>query len=165
MKKIVSLLLLLMLIVAVPVLSEEVPEEPENLTIENCADLFTILELKNEFDQKIKDFAKEYVGQTIEFDGHIGYINNHGSYKTRYDILIGAWDYSEETFSGPNFQFSDVGIHDLGLSDLFLPDFVTMGSNIHIIAKVVKYNEMSGLFILDPVLIGPREIDKDKTSK
>lgn len=129
----------------------------ETLTIENCEDLATILQLKDEFDDRIKAFAADYAGQTIEFDGNIAAISPHERYKTRYDLLIYAGDYSETSISGPSFQFSDVGVFDLGLSDLDLPQFVRVGSNIHVVAVVKEYKKISGLFILDPVLITPRE--------
>lgn len=127
------------------------------LTIENCDDLATLLQLKDEFDDRIKAFAADYAGQTIEFDGNIAAISPHERYKTRYDLLIYAGDYSEASVSGPNFQFSNVGVFDLGLSDLHLPEFIRVGSNIHVFAVVKEYKKVSGLFILDPVLITPRE--------
>lgn len=137
--------------------------QAETLTIDNCEELATILQLKNEFDDRIKKFAVDYAAQAIEFDGNIAYISPHGSYKTRYDLLIYAGDYSETSLSGPNFQFSDVGVRDLGLSGLELPEFVHAGGNIHVIAVVEKYKESSGLFILVPVLISPRgEITSDE---
>lgn len=131
--------------------------QDETLTVENCEELAVILQLKNENDERIKAFAENYAGETIEFDGNIAYISPHGSYKTRYDILIYAGDYSETSASGPSFQFSDVGVYNLGFSELDLPEFVRIGSNIHVIAKVKKYKEVSGLFMLDPISISPRE--------
>lgn len=128
----------------------------ENLTIENCDELAELFALKNEFDESIAAFAEKYAGRVIEFDGNIGYISNHGTYKTRYDILVYAGDYSETSVSGPSFQFVDVGIRDLGISGLFLPDFVHAGANIHVTAKVQEFKEKQGLFILDPVLIEAR---------
>lgn len=128
----------------------------ENLTVENCNELAELFVLKNEFDESIAAFAEKYAERVIEFDGNIGYLSNHGSYKTRYDMLIYAGDYSETSISGPNFQFVDVGISDLGISDLFLPEFVHAGANIHVIAKVQEFKKNQGLFILDPVLIEAR---------
>lgn len=154
MKKTVFALVLVILFAIYPVFAEDVADEV--LTVENCEELAVILELKNEFDERIQDFAAKYAGRTIEFDGNIAYINNHGSYKTRYDLLIYAGDYSETSISGPNFQFSDVGVRDLGLSGLELPFFVRMGTNIHIVAEVEKFNDNSGLFMLDPISIEER---------
>lgn len=47
------------------------------LTVDNCEDLATILQLKSEFDDRIKKFAVDYSGQTIEFDGNIAYLSLH----------------------------------------------------------------------------------------
>ena len=121
----------------------------EILTVENCPDLNTLLSLKDPFDSFVKEFATKYKGCTIEFDGNIAYLNNHGSYKTRYDILVYAGDHSETSAMGPSFQFVDVNIFDLNLADD--TDDIGMGDNIHIVAKVGKYSENSGLFELDPI--------------
>ena len=123
----------------------------EILTIKNCPDLMTLLSLKDPFDPFVKEFANKYKGRTIEFDGNIAYMSNHGSYKTRYDILIYAGDYSETSASGPNFQFVDVNMIDLNLVGDNIPDYIGKGDNIHIVARVGKYNENSGLFELDPI--------------
>lgn len=125
----------------------------KNLTVDNCEDLKKILQLKDPADPIIKEFADKYKGKIIEFDGNITFINNHGNYKTRYDIGISQGDYNETQQSGPSFQFSDVGVYDLGIKELYLPDFVKTGSNIHIIAKVEEYNSKSQLFKLNPISI------------
>ena len=123
------------------------------LTVDNCADLAAMLALKNEFDPSIIIFAKTYYGKTIEFDGNVSYLNNHGDYNTRYDILIYAGDYDDQSVSGPSFQFVDVGVTNLGLSGLYMTDLISIGDNVHIIAKVGEYHESSGLFELKPVLV------------
>ena len=73
-------------------------------------------------------FAAEYHGRTIEFDGSIAAMGNHGDCKTRYDLLVGAGDFSATTSSGPNFQFHDVNItSDLHLNGLDIPDTIGIG--------------------------------------
>ena len=128
----------------------------EVYTIDNCIELADILQLNDPNDTSIKTFADNYNGKVIEFDGNISSINNHGDYDTRYDILMYAGDYNSKKAIGPNFQFVDVGVNDLGISDLSLPSFVGAGNNIHIKAKIIEYNENSGLFVLDPILITSR---------
>ena len=129
---------------------EETEEPVEKiLTIENCPDLKTLLSLKDPFDPFVKEFATKYKGCSIEFDGNIAYLSNHGTYKTRYDILVYAGDYSETSVVGPSFQFVDVNMFDLNL--IGDTDEIGMKDNIHIVAKVGKYNENSGLFELDPI--------------
>ena len=126
------------------------------LTVENCEDLVYLLALKDPLDPSVAEFVNNYKGQVLEFDACIAYLNNHGDYKTRYDILIYAGDYSETSASGPSFQFEDVGVYDLGLSGLDLPSFVSIGNNVHIVAKVMEFNPNSGLFELDPISIEDR---------
>lgn len=124
----------------------------EIITVENNEDFAGVLAVKNEFDQIIGEFAKKYVGRTIEFDGYIANLMQHGNYETRYDILILAGDYGQTTFSGPNFQFEDVSVVlDLNLTGSNIPDTIGMGQNLHITAEVKEYNETSGLFKLEPI--------------
>lgn len=123
----------------------------EILTIENCDDLKALLALKDPFDPFVKEFVTKYKGRTIEFDGSIAYMSNHGNYNTRYDILIYAGDYSETSVSGPNFQFVDVNMFDLNFVGDNIPDYIGAGDKIHVVAKVGKYNENSGLFELKPI--------------
>ena len=133
-------------------------EEPkvEILTVDNCKELAEVLSIKDESDPLIKEFAKKYAGRTIEFDGNTAYVSNHGNYKTRFDYLIFAGDYSKTNFSGPNFQFRDVNYNDLLLTGDNVPDTFGVGLNIHIIATVEEYSETSGLFQLKPVSIKMR---------
>lgn len=130
----------------------------EKLTVKNCKDLASILSVKAEIDSSYSKFAKKYEDQTIEFDGCITYLTNHGNYDTRYDLLMSAGDYIDKETSnpGPNFKFEDVNCSNLGINDLFLPDFVKIGKNIHITAKVLEFNKNTGIFLLDPVSITKR---------
>lgn len=130
----------------------------EILTTENCEELASILSVKAEIDVSYSKFAAIYKGQIIEFDGCITYMINHADYDTRYDILISAGDYIDKNTSnpGPIFKFEDVGIYDLGLDGLYLPDFIAVGSNVVIQAKVKAFNENSGIFEIDPVSITER---------
>lgn len=119
----------------------------------NNADLMGMLSTSD--PSVFASFATNYVGQTIVFDGCIAYVSNHGDYKTRYDILVMGGNYVDEhtTNPGPQFKFDDVGTSNLGISDLYLPSFVSVGSNIQVTAKVKSYDSGSGLFYLDPVQI------------
>lgn len=130
----------------------------EIFTVNNCEELVAILALKAEIDPTYSDFAEKYNDKIIEFDGCITYIVNHEDYDTRYDILISAGDYVDENTSnpGPIFKLEDVGVYDLGIEELYLPAFVSVGSNIRIRAKVDEFNTNSGIFGLDPVSIEAR---------
>lgn len=135
--------------------SQEKVDE-EILTVDNNSDLSQMLAatdiaIFNSFGEKYKD-------KTIEFDGCIVYVDNHGDYDTRYDILLSAGDYVDENTAnpGPVFKFEDVATYDLGIKDLYLPQFVSPGNNIHVIAEVVEYNAAQDIFELDPVSITKR---------
>lgn len=132
------------------------PSEPQILTIDNCAELADILQLKNPEDVRVKTFAEKYKNQTIEFDANIVSVTNYKDYDTRYDILISSGDYNESTMYGPNFKFENVNTADMDIDDLFLPDYISVGNNIHVVAEVEGYDESSGIFELDPVSVQKR---------
>jgi hypothetical protein len=124
----------------------------EIITLDNNEEFAAVLNAKDPGDQIIKDFARKYEGRTIEFDGNIAFMSLHGNFTTRYDILILPWDYSLTTMSGPNFQFKDVNIvFDLNLIGDNIPDYIGIGDNLHIVAKILDYNETQQLFFLDPI--------------
>ena len=127
------------------------------LTVENSEDLKALLEVRDPGDQYVSEFAEKYDDREIEFDACIVSILNHEDYDTRYDILIYVGDYEGEGFGyGPSFQFEDVGVYDLGVDDLYLPDYISERRNVHVVAKVDEYEESSQLFKLDPVLVTAR---------
>lgn len=128
----------------------------EILTVENNEELATILSTKDETSPLFKKFAEKYVGRTIEFDGNTANVIPYGDYKTRFNYLIFAGDYSTTTFTGPNFQFRNVDYYDLHLTGDNIPDPFGVGHNIRITAKVVEYDEDQGLFLLEPVSIKMR---------
>lgn len=53
---------------------------------------------------------------------------------------------------GPTFKFENVNYYDLN-TDM---DTVSVGWNVHIIAKVESFDANSGLFYLDPVSVTKR---------
>ncbi|MGO4192997.1 DUF4839 domain-containing protein [Arthrobacter sp. YAF17] len=129
-----------------------VPELAQTLTVESNEDLAALLAGSASDGDMVEAFAAKYEGKNIEFDGNIAHMDNHGSYKTRYDILIAAGDYSKSTTTGPNFQFKDVNIvSDLRLTGSNVPDTIGAGQNLHIIARVEGYNRIQELFFLKPV--------------
>ena len=132
-----------------------------NLTSENCPDLADLLQLKDPMDPSVSAFAEEYKGKTIEFDGCVWSILNHGDYNTRYDILIGAGDFDPNVAYGPSFQFVDVNTSDMDLDSLFLDEVLAVEDNVHVIAKVCEYDEDTGLFELDPVSVEVREVSEE----
>lgn len=166
-RTIAALLLCVMLLFSVSVYADSAAAsdevENENLTVENCPDLAELLTLKDEFDPKIKIFMRTYIAKTIEFDGNIAALSNHDSDTTRYDMLIYAGDYSETSVSGPCFQFADVNLQDMGIDGIVLPDYIFVGSNVHIIARVGFYDSETGLFRLGPISVAEREVVEPET--
>lgn len=131
-------------------ISEDISED--NLTIDNCPELAQMLENKADYDESYADFASTNYGKNIEFDGRIDYCANYGDYETRYDYLVSAGDYAPDSQRGPSFKFENVNWYDLN-TDL---DTVSVGLNVHIVAKVDHYDENSGLFYLIPVSVTGR---------
>ncbi len=126
--------------------------EEEIITVDNNEEFAAILMAKEPGDQIIHDFAEKYAGRIIAFDGNIAYMVQNGDYSTRYDFLILPWDYSETSFSGPNFKFEDVNVvYDLNLIGDNIPDTIGIGDNLHFVAKIIEYNEIQELFYLDPI--------------
>ncbi len=124
----------------------------EYVTAENNGDFAELLTLGDYCSPLIADFASEYEGSLIEFDGYIGAMNNHAGYETRYDILIGGGDFNETAAPGPAFQFRDVNIvYDLHLDGPNIPDTIGVGQNLHLVAEVGEYEERSCLFLLEPI--------------
>jgi len=130
---------------------KSVESNQEILSVKNNEDLASVLAVKNTNDPIVGEFAKKYAGRTIEFDGYIAHMMPHEKYTTRYDILINAGDYSETTFSGPDFKFEDVNVFDLNLTGSEIPETIGEGQNLHITAVVEEYNENPGLFFLEPI--------------
>jgi len=134
------------------------PAAEEILTVENNAQLAALLASTSPSVAEVGAFASQYAGQTIEFDGNIAFMNDHGGFSTRYDLLILAGDFSTTTSSGPSFQFRDVNLtSDLKLVGPNIPDTVGKGDNLRITARVGDYNSTQELLFLEPVSIALRE--------
>ena len=127
-------------------------EAKENLTVDNCPELASMLSNKAEIDPSYSDFATKYKGRTIEFDGRIDYCTHYENYDTRFDYLVSSGDYDPDHQIGPSFKFENVSYYDLH-TDM---DTVSVGWNVHIIAKVESFDANSGLFYLDPVSVTKR---------
>lgn len=136
----------------------EPTEEPEDeiLTVENCDELADILTLSDPTDPAVASFAGSYDGRTIEFDGFIAALSNHGDYDTRYDILVMGGDFDENHMYGPNFSFRNVNLINLGIEELFLPDYISVGSHVHVVATIDRYDEEHGLLLMEPVSVTER---------
>lgn len=127
---------------------ESKPKEDPVLVVGNNAELAAMLTSPNEVDPLYSQFAEKYKDRLIEFDGCIINIEKHGNYDTRYDFLLSAGNYinADTANPGPIFQFEDVSRFDLG----FEGEGLSVGNNVHILAKVISYSPDSLLFKLDP---------------
>ncbi|MBB2976478.1 hypothetical protein FHX49_002053 [Microbacterium endophyticum] len=136
-----------------PTTPEAEPTEEADvvLTPETNAELAALLILTDYCDPSIATFASTYRGQTIAFPGYIGALAPHDGATTRYDILIGAGDFSETSAPGPAFQFRDVNTtNDLNFAGA-VPDTIGVGTNLNVTAEVGTYETSSCLFLLDPI--------------
>ena len=127
--------------------------EEDVLTVDNCPELAYVLSLKADLNQAYIDFAKKYKGRTIKFEGNIAYLCLHGTYTTRYDVLVTAGDYDEHGQLGPTFKFEDVGVYDLDLDTLWFEDEIWIGRSVVITAIVEEYDTRACLFYLDPISV------------
>ena len=126
--------------------TEPATEPVENLTVENCPDLAALLALRDPGDPSVSAFASKYSGQVIEFDGCVMNMQHHGDFNTRWDVLLGAGDYDENSALGPNFRLTDVAFYEMNVSG---GDSVYAGLNVHVVAEVGDYNSSSQLFELE----------------
>lgn len=131
-------------------------ESKEDTVISQDSELFQNM-LKMD-DYQRSDFAKEYRGATIEFDGSIDYDVNHKDYKTRFDILASYGDYDENHQVGPTFRFQNYSAAQLAddYSLYGLPYYLKAGHNVHIKAIIKECNSDTGVFDLEPVAIKER---------
>ena len=120
------------------------------IKVEDSIELQNFLAVLDPYDQIVKDFAIKYSGKIIEFDANIIVMDLHGKYKTRYDVLMLPGDYYPENAVGPYLKFEDVNMLNLNLTG-DVPEYIGIGQNIRVRARVEKYNEIQGLFFLKPI--------------
>ncbi|WP_074315335.1 DUF4839 domain-containing protein [Micromonospora cremea] len=121
------------------------------LTVENSKDFAALLAVPDYCGETIGTFAAKYEGRTIEFNGSIASMLNHGDYNTRYDILVHPGNKGPKSSVGPAFKFEDVNVPDLHLTGANIPDSVGTGDLLHVVARVAEYNPEQCLFFLEPV--------------
>lgn len=123
--------------------------EPTILTVENCPDL---KELLSKSVDDASGFASSYWGETIQFDGYIADIQNHGDFDTRFDVLFLAGNVDTSPSVGPYFRFTDVSRWDMEYEGGILD----AGKPVRITAVVDGWND-NGMWVdLDPVLLEDR---------
>lgn len=125
--------------------------EDEIITVKNNKEFAALLKRKNPGGPDVEKFAVKYAGRVIEFDGNIAYMCNHGSYSTRFDFLLSPGNYNKKSAKGPNFKYEDCNYYNLNLTGDNIPDSIRMGDNLHFVARIVEYKELSELFFLEPI--------------
>ena len=128
--------------------SNDAVKEEEILTVDNSSELKNLLTSDDEDD--FAAFAGKNAGKTIEFDCSIDHLENHENYKTRYDFLLSAGDYNEDSQDGPTFKLEDYNVSN----DAFPDDSYAQGDSIHIIAEVEKFE--NSVFYLTPIKVTHR---------
>ena len=124
------------------------------LTVENSPELAAALAEQNPNSAVVKEFFTSHIGDTIQFDGNFASVQRHGDYKTRYDFLIHAGDYSATSVTGPEMRFQERTIYNLNTH----MDSVSTGDNVIIVATIEGYNDVSGTVELEPVRVGYRSV-------
>ena len=125
--------------------------QDEIITIKNNLEFSKIM---NNMDYThLNEQIKPFINKTIEFDGSVINKTNHGEYKTRYDYLIQPGDYINDNTSnpGPIFKIEDVNDFDLNLISQYSTLFNC--ENIKIKGKIIDYNDVAQLVILEPFSI------------
>jgi hypothetical protein len=130
---------------------EPTVNDEQVLTADNSEEFAALLAVPDYCDETIAPFVAKYGGRTIEFDGSIANMANHGDYDTRYDILIAPGNKGPESTVGPAFKFEDVNVSDLNLTGAKIPDSVGEGDRFRFVAQVVRYNPTQCLLFLAPV--------------
>lgn len=134
-----------------PATADTSDDAVEVITPETNPDFTALLALGDYCDASVAAFAEQHKGQTLAFDASVGAMITHDGASTRYNILLGAGDFSETSAPGPAFQFRDVNT----TSDLHfagdVPDSIGVGANLRVTARVDRYEPSSCLFLLDPV--------------
>jgi hypothetical protein len=127
------------------------PDGDQVLTNSNSEKLAALLRVSDYCDESVASFAAEYGDRTIEFDGSIANMTNHGDYKTRYDILVAPGNKGPGSTIGPAFKFEDVNVFDLHLAGARIPDSFGEGDRFRFIAQIDEFNQTSCMLLLKPV--------------
>lgn len=122
--------------------------EQGNITAENNKEFAHVLLNGYENTDETKEFVSKYKGFCIEFDCCVLALDNHGSYSTRYDVLL---------LSTANKEAPMLGLHCVIIDENFSgmhvegTDSVKIGKYFHVIAEVEKYDGKEESIVIEPV--------------
>ncbi len=128
----------------------------ENITVDNNEEFRNLTQNPRSDGDTAEQFVSKYKGRIIEFDGNIALMGPHNNYKTRFDFLVYAGDYSTTAAYGPSFMFEDCNYYDLHLTGDNQPSSVSAGQNLHIIARIIDFNSKQQLLHLKPIATSVR---------
>lgn len=120
------------------------------ITFENNPTFAEIMTLTDEYDERIGEFFNNHIGDVIEFDGYIAAFDYHGSYTTRYDVLVAVGD-NDGPLVGPPLHYTNVSFFSDMSFDENTPDYLSVNDEFRFTAEIESYNESTGLVELDPV--------------
>lgn len=131
----------------------ETTEEVSNITVDNNPDFLAVLNNNTDDDSSYIAFADKYDYQIIEFDGHIEYLGLYENYGTRWEALIvsGDWAGWEASYTGPVFKTQDFNMQEVKFEGLMETEI-----NVHVVGRIMEYNETQQLFFIDPITITQR---------
>lgn len=124
-----------------------------NITVDNNSEFAAVLSNRTDDDSSYIAFADKYNNRIIEFDGHIEYLDHAGNYKTRWEALIvfGDWAGWESSYTGPVFKTRDFNMQEVKFEGLMETEM-----NVHVVARIEKYDEQAQIFFLDLITITQR---------
>lgn len=133
--------------------NEEEKTEEKVITRKNSKEFKDILEIQDTFDPSIKEFALEHIGDTVSFNGCVGFMMSHEEYKTRFDVMLKYGDY-DNAGKGAQFAFINVSFGDMNVDGA---DTVKEGMNFKIKGTISGYNDDGAFIELEPVSMEYRD--------
>lgn len=124
-------------------------EQPEVLTVTNSPALEQFLNADPCSDGALT-FARDNEGRVVEFSGSVADMAPHGSYDTRYDILIVPGGDGPSTTQGPTLQFRDINMLDLNFVGR-TPNRFGVGDRALFRVALERFDKASCLVMLEPV--------------
>ena len=116
----------------------------------NNAEFAEILQIKDPLDEKIQRFAEDNMHKIIEFDGNVVDSYRDIEHDSIGTYLIYAGNYDLNSIAGPSFHMEYIPDYSLNIVGDNSPSTLETGMNIHIKAKIGKFNEKGGLFEIYP---------------
>lgn len=126
-----------------------------SITAANSQEFAQLLRIPDNCDERVRRFAQEHRGESIEFDGSVAVRSK--SAPTRYDMLLAPGDQGARATRGPAFKFEGVTLQELNLVGADpRPALVRPGARFRFTTEVKSFNGDQCLLFLDPIATQPR---------